>query len=138
MFDNLNPNLITGIDEIDIQHQDLFDAIKELDSKNKNKADLWNILIQIEIYAGIHFDTEEKYMQKFEYPLIEEHITAHRKFVEDFTKLKKDFNKIGFSEKFVEDFQKFLINWLLNHYTDIDVKMADFIKNRLDSISEQS
>ncbi len=137
MPDNLNPNLITGIEDIDTQHSDLFYAIKDFDFNKKTEEALWAILIEIEIYTQVHFETEEKYMEKFNYPLIEEHIIEHRLFTKNFTELKKNFDNEGFSKIFVEDFQKFLMDWLLKHYTEIDVKMADFIKTRLNYIAQQ-
>lgn len=138
MSSDLHPNLITGIEEIDIQHLDLFKAMEDFDYKKKSKEALWTVLMQIETYAQIHFETEEKYMKNFEYPLMEEHIAAHRKFVEDYTVLKKELEKIGLSEKFVENLQRFLLDWIFNHYTDIDTKMADFIKKRLNAISQNN
>lgn len=130
-------NLITGIPDIDIQHKALFETIQFFETHNSTKEDLWNVLLQIEAYACVHFDTEEKYMQKFEYPKIDEHRTEHRKFIEKFTELKQKFDETGICPIFVEDFQNFLIQWLCKHYKDTDIEMAEFLKEKLEKIKNE-
>lgn len=126
-------NLITGIDEIDVQHKDLFDAIQALEYPNKSEQDMWDILLKIEIYACTHFDTEEGYMEKFNYPIdiMEEHKKEHKAFLEKFIRLKKEFEIKGFSQEFIEDFQNFLLIWIGKHYKTTDIKLAEFLSERM-------
>lgn len=85
-FIKKHKSLITGIEEIDAQHEEFFGAIQALEYPNKSQQDLWDILLKIEIYARTHFETEESYMKKFNYPIIDEHIIEHEFFMENFRK----------------------------------------------------
>jgi len=137
MFEEFWDKLTTDVEDIDTQHASLFKAVQRFEHKNKTKEDLWNILLEIERYACVHFETEEKYMSKFSYPDIETHIKEHQDFLNKFNELKCFFDVTGFSEEFVTDFQKFILEWLTSHYTDADIKMAEFTKQRLKQIKSQ-
>ena len=128
MLIKMDESLITGICDIDAQHELLFDAINNLAAITKNKQDLWFVVEDIKKYAAIHFQTEEKYMREYNYPEIEEHIKEHADFSEKFVILRQELEENGLSENFVQNFRIFLVRWIMNHYTNIDVKMAEFIK----------
>jgi len=126
-------SLLTGITDIDIQHEFLFDAINSLEDFicNKNGNDLWFTLCNLEEYASKHFQTEEEYMLKYNYPEMDEHVEQHREFSKNYTLIKKDFNENSIDENYIISLKAFLENWIVQHYTELDVKMARFIKNSI-------
>jgi len=128
---DFNENLMTGIDEIDSQHKQLFETINNLSEIKSTQDNIWDSLLELEKYVCIHFETEESYMVKYQYPELQEHIDEHAKFIQKFAELKVEFNQLGFSAEFVLELQSFLVEWLLTHYKNIDTKMAKYIKNKI-------
>jgi len=128
----IDENFITGINDIDIQHKFLFEAINSLADFHKNRGNLWSVMCNLQEYASVHFQTEEEYMTKYSYPEIEEHIKEHRLFSERYVALKKELIEKGMTDEFLGKLRNFLAGWIVAHYTDIDIKMANFIKSKID------
>lgn len=128
---NIDKKLITGIKDIDEQHESLFLAVDLFKVKAPSRDLLWDILLGIERYSKLHFETEEAYMFKYAYPLLEEHAKEHANFSKTFEELKLGFEESGFTEDFIEKFKKFMTTWLSNHYQNSDVHMADFLKEKM-------
>jgi len=75
----------TGVEEIDNQHKKLVGMINELYSAIKSgegKKVLDKILQELASYVDIHFGTEEKYMEEFNYPGYLSHKREHDNFTE--------------------------------------------------------
>jgi len=128
MFIKIDESFITGISDIDTQHKFLFDAINSLADFKKNRSKLWSVICDIQEYASVHFQTEEKLMTELNYPHIDEHISEHRAFSEKYGALKKELIENGMSDSFLEQLRSFLVSWIIAHYTNIDIKMVAFIK----------
>lgn len=61
------PELVTGVRQIDLQHQELIDLINELESAHESgqhTAALSEVLPRLTGYALFHFATEEGLMAK--------------------------------------------------------------------------
>lgn len=124
-----NDNLKTGISTIDEQHQLLFKTINELEELKYTQDGFYKVLLNLQDYVSVHFCTEEKYMRCLCYPEYENHKTCHEKFVADCQEiLKKDkpFDKFSNIE---QELINFVENWIIAHYTNEDVKMAEFVKS---------
>lgn len=123
-----NEDLRTGIADIDEQHKSLFETIDKLSNCCSNKAQFYEALIELQTYVSVHFKTEEKYMRYLDYPDYQEHKSCHDKFTEDYRAIFQDNtsvdNLLELAPLLVKNFE----NWLINHYTKEDVKMAKFIK----------
>ncbi len=113
------------IKEIDDQHKvlvgminELHDAMKQAKSKEKSLE----IINKMAEYTQFHFSTEEKYMQRFDYPDFKKHKHEHEKFVEKVVNFKKDYEngKAGISY----DILNFLKEWLVKHIQQTDKKYA--------------
>jgi len=127
-------NLKTGISIIDDQHQSLFAAINKLNSFNSDKALFLEALVELQIYVFYHFKTEEDYMVYVNYPEFQSHKKAHDDFVKNYRSVVKKFN----NKDGIEDLSTDLINlfetWVKKHYSDEDVKMAEFLnKSKFDA-----
>jgi len=129
-------SLLTGISDIDFQHKFIFQAINSLEDTDtyKDEQNLFFTICEIEEYASKHFQTEEEYMIKYNYPAINEHISQHRDFTEKYLKLKEEFEEKGLREEYLKHLRTFLSEWIIKHYTTIDVKMAAFLRASLQKI----
>lgn len=129
----LTSDYIMNISEIDAQHRHfasildkVYDAILH-SSPREVQGGLLDDLIN---YAVIHFGTEEKYFDQFNYEGAVEHKAEHRKLEEQVLKFQTEF-KSGEKDISVELID-FLEDWLINHLMVMDKKYVDcFHKNGL-------
>jgi hemerythrin len=125
--------IITGIQEIDIQHMELVARIKKLHESFVNGMDKQKLLETFEYvkcYINEHFATEESYMLKLEYPYFERHLKAHDNFTAEYLKLRNLLKEDGTSTNFNLDFNVTLINWMKNHVLEEDKILAEFIRKK--------
>jgi len=126
-------NLSVGIREIDDQHKGLISLINKFyDAMQHERAgqetDL--TLKKLAAYAVHHFQTEENYMNKFNYPGYLSHKLAHEEFTRKVTGFQQDF----LEKKHVEPLAliAFLNVWIVNHIETVDKQYSEtFIKNGL-------
>lgn len=110
-----------GIDAIDSQHKELFrliNAFYNSISGNSGKANILQAIQDMENYSQVHFRTEEKMMQKANYPKILEHKNEHLKFIEtvaDFRKRYEDGRLLLSLEV-----SQFVKDWITNHILRTD------------------
>ena len=118
---------------IDEQHKKLFEIInKAIAAKqhSNNSKEIIEILKDISEYSQEHFETEENYMLKFNYPGYQHHNAEHYDF---FTKTITCFDRVvngdyHISNKLIE----YLKQWLDNHIQGSDRQYMDcFKKNGL-------
>lgn len=125
-----NDNLKTGISSIDEQHKSLFETANKLE-KSKESEDIFSeVLIELQTYIANHFKTEEEYMRYTGYPCYD----AHKKCHEDFAKTLSDILRGNSLQTSImssrEGLVMFVENWIKNHYSDEDVKMAEYLNNQ--------
>lgn len=115
--------------EIDDQHKVLVGMINELHDamkQAKSKEISLKIINKMAEYTKFHFSTEEKYMQRFEFPDYTEHKLEHERFVEKVLTFKEDYEngKAGVSYEILN----FLKEWLVGHIQLTDKKYASLFK----------
>lgn len=118
-----------GVKKIDDQHKALVKLLNDLfDAMSVGKANdvLGEIINKMANYAQLHFSTEEKYFDDFDYEFSEEHKNEHRKFIEEVAGFKKGFDA-GNIVLSMEVFQ-FLKNWLTRHILVSDHKYVRYFK----------
>ena len=122
-----------GVVEIDNQHKKLVEMINELHKVmkegrgNTHIGDIINRLVEYSVY---HFETEEKYFDKFGYPQTEQHKKIHSDFVKEVTIFRGQFenNEVMLTIEVLN----FLSNWLREHILGEDMEYSDFfIENGL-------
>ena len=128
MTTEFNDSFISGIDEIDRQHKDIFNAASMLSDPNNDLDKIWIIFNQIEKYVTVHFETEEKYMKDHAYLYMSEHIEEHEKFFKNYRKLKCQLEQNGLLMKFISDVKDLINEWLTTHYNDADIILINHIK----------
>lgn len=116
-------NLSVNVKEIDNQHKFflslLNDLYKTISSPN-NKKILPEILLQLTDYAQLHFATEEKYFDQFNYEFSDEHKKEHQKLLTNVLKINEKYKSEG--ENILMELLDFLENWLVNHLSTQDKK----------------
>jgi len=123
--------LSVHIAEIDVQHKSLIDYINRLHGSilcGQEIASLPKIFEDLEAYAQEHFATEEKYFERFQYPMAAEHIQEHTDFIRDLGAFKNrhDQGEIDIAMAML----KFLSDWLLDHLHEKDADYAAYFKEK--------
>jgi len=121
------PEYELNIEIIDNQHKKLVEYIQILYNSvlesNQNEITV-KIIADLIDYTHYHFDTEENYFTKTEYPSIEEHKKEHKMFIERIS---------IFSEASNSEFQmtfsliNFLKSWLINHILLTDKEYVKYL-----------
>lgn len=119
-----------GVDEVDQQHKklvlminDVLEAVKK--GSNDNVID--TLLGHLREYTVYHFNSEEEYMEKLEYPEINKHKQLHMELKERV----KTLQSTRFHKEDIEwaELQGLLSEWLIQHILREDFKIAQFLKS---------
>lgn len=120
-----------GIKELDNQHKQLFNILNELYEAMQNASaqeKLGKIINELTNYTKIHFATEERYMEKFNYADLAAQKAAHAKFIEKIDAFKSDFEagKLALSLNVAS----FVKDWLSSHIVGSDKKYGPFLNGK--------
>ena len=121
-----------GIEEIDEQHKQLFEAIDKLFAactQGKGKEQVGDTLKFLEEYTVVHFTDEQKLHIKHNYPERISHRQVHDNFLKTFEGLKKQFDEEGASVLFVSTVNKTVLEWLIKHIGSLDKSFAAYVKS---------
>lgn len=127
-------DLEVGIEEIDNQHKELFRKINELlDACNqaKGREVVGKIIDFLGSYVVEHFQCEEKYMMKYNYPELKSHQTHHAQFIQNFGELKAKFETDGPGAHIVILTNRVVVGWLNSHIRNVDRQMGAFLKTKV-------
>lgn len=121
---------LLGIQEIDEQHQTLFDCIQRIE-QSVSSEERWSAvhygLVQLADFARIHFSVEESLLRVLGYPELDEHILEHRKFSEKLGELREKSVKTDISEEMAN----FLRHWLMEHILKVDKAYVPHLLKRI-------
>lgn len=117
-----------GIEDIDKQHQVLFDYFTLFENSVANGAN-WSglhfILVQLRDFARIHFAVEESLMHLFGYPGTADHISLHQAFFRKIKQLEHESLQTDVTQGTLE----YLHHWLVTHIMNEDKGYAQHIAN---------
>lgn len=106
--------LLTGIEEIDDQHQVLFDVLARLELA-VSSDDKWSAVhfavVELTNFVNIHFAVEEALMRLHGYPDLDAHIAAHKAFSADLNEIKHH----SIREDVSAEMTTLVKNWLVGH-----------------------
>jgi hemerythrin len=105
-----------NVKEIDQQHKtlvNLLNTLYEAMVANKGRAVHNEIIYNMVEYARVHFETEERYMRRADYPEYPSHKAEHEKFTAKALDLKERADNEAFI--LTLEIMNFLKEWLQNH-----------------------
>lgn len=135
-------SMSVGEETIDNQHKRLLEKINELvEILSSLEVDMGAIRQTGQFlftYIKEHFEYEENYMEKNNYPDLEVHKKMHQDFVQFYKEFQIELRDRMSSDKFssiditelLEKIKKYLLEWLVQHIKGIDQKYAKFIKRK--------
>ncbi len=113
-----------GMNEIDAQHQALFETINRLWSAIVGKGSREQILVlidELERYTVAHFSDEEKFMESTAYPDLAAHRPLHETFVQ---RIAAERQGVSAGKSISLDLLHFLKDWLVQHIQVEDQRYA--------------
>lgn len=113
-----------GIDNIDLQHKDLFQLINKVIQCNE-EINLQLSLTRLFIYAEEHFKAEEHLMRVIGYSHYKQHQKKHSLLIKELNKsFKEDLSDPIIKEKL----NNMLTRWLLLHIISENFKIESFLQ----------
>lgn len=124
-----HPDYETHNQQIDEQHQELFEIVNALHRAvlNNHVDAIQGILERLARHTIEHFQTEENLMLAMEYPDYQRHKQSHDNLL---GKMQKILLKVG--DRHIElttEITQFLTEWLAHHIKGEDQKMIEFFQN---------
>lgn len=115
-----------GISIIDEQHKNFVAVIDELYESIQNvsgKPNLEKIFDKLVEYHNLHFATEEKYFDEFNYEGATEHKFHHEEFTKKIDEYQKKVREGSYDIGF--DLIDYLEDWLVTHLSTMDKKYVE-------------
>ena len=124
--------LRVGVDEIDEQHQELFRRAERLilALRAGDRGEVEPLLHYLSDYVVSHFECEERWMAGAEYPGLEAHRDAHRRFRDEFAELTREYQRKGPTPLMALTVNNWLGEWLRSHIGAADVALARWLQAR--------
>ena len=133
MLKEWSDEYLIGIDEIDEQHKRFFGTAHQLYDDILNCEGEKSVAEAVEFlrnYANKHFQTEEAFMRKCEFPRLEEHKRLHVQFFESLDQLVEDLNVFGPSQHLADRALEIAQDWLIDHIADEDNLYASHLRKQ--------
>lgn len=121
----------TGILALDNEHRELVAAVNRLFEAVRDKRGdemLTETLVKLEDYVLKHFQNEERLLEQYKYPDIENHRQAHVELIAAVVEMKE--RSFAEKETLAKDLLKFLRTWILDHIVEVDKKYGPFLEAR--------
>ena len=117
-----------GLDKIDSQHQTLIGMINKLIDQQETLTDPksnLDLLLAMSDYAMDHFTLEEKFMEKYDYDRIEQHVKQHLAFID---KTREFYEAKGADPgKLSNSILDYLGSWLIGHILREDMRLKPLL-----------
>lgn len=126
------PSYETGINEIDLDHRQLFGIVNDLYEAMKQAQgyELMNRTVdRLLEYTQRHFATEESFMRVSNYPKRLTHENEHRTFCARIEAMNAG-RRLG-KQPPSSEMMKFLCEWLTTHVTTADKDLGRYLKRHL-------
>ena len=126
-----NENLVTGNNDIDNQHKELFkrfDTLLEACNQRKGKEEVYKLLLFLGDYVKTHFAMEEELQKRSGYPHYQAHKEQHEGFIKELEILEQQFKMEGATLSLVIQTNQSIVNWLINHINVKDKDLAVYLR----------
>lgn len=128
-------DLAVGVETIDNQHRELFEAaaglIEGVD-RGGGLGDAAKTVVFLEEYVLNHFAIEEFYMKRHYYPAFASHKAEHTAFIGDFYDLREALDRDGATPALAVRLAEWLGGWLVEHIGRQDRALGAFLRNLRD------
>lgn len=118
--------------KIDQEHKQLFDIAKEafktVDDKDRTNK-IKTILVDLYDYMKTHFNDEEEYMKKVDYPELENHKLIHKQIIKELNKFVKKLPKVK-AETFEKELAIIIELVLVQHIIQEDRRIIKWQQNK--------
>lgn len=128
---NWNDSLVTGVRQIDLQHQELIEIINELEAAHTagRQAEALNeVLPRLGAYVLFHFGTEESLMSTVAAPA---HAEKHRRQHDEFSDRVAELHTQPIGDIDLGAFVAYLQRWLLEHIMKTDRELGRLILDQV-------
>ena len=123
-----NAKCRTGIEEIDSQHRLLFaisNELLEIDNPKNQEPEIKYLIRHLNDYVKSHFQFEEEWMEKNNYPGLIEHKEKHHKIISEINSVLT--GSVTMTE-LRDSFGTLLDGWVRSHILVEDKKYSDWAK----------
>lgn len=125
--------LAVGYGLIDEQHKELFSRFNSLlqaCKEGKGREVIVPVLDFMVEYVSAHFAEEEHFMERYAFPERDEHVQQHRELFQHVREIRKEMQEKGTTVAVITSINHTLLNWLLKHVKQTDVKLGRFLATR--------
>ena len=132
MLMNWSDDYLIGINKIDEQHKECFVRINQLYEDCvtcEGEKDVKETLDFLGNHVVEHFQTEEAFMQKYNFPGTEGHKQLHEEFLNEYSKLSDEYCNLGSNQVLADKIRDIVPNWLIHHMTRVDTNFARHVKS---------
>ncbi|TLM63044.1 MAG: bacteriohemerythrin [Deltaproteobacteria bacterium] len=123
-------DLTVGYGLIDAQHRELFaryNSLLQACRDGKGREAIEPVLDFLVEYVTVHFAEEERFMERYAFPERDEHIRQHRDLFRQVDEVRRELRERGASVAVTTSISHSLLNWLLRHVKQTDVKLGRFL-----------
>lgn len=131
MFLTWHDELLTGNEEIDEQHRELFrkfDSLAQACKAKQGKDEIGRLLWYLKRYVRKHFSCEEKLQQSLGFPAYDTHKAQHDAFFNDVRYLEEQYAMEGGSTVLIVKAVQMMGDWFRKHIHEMDMEMAAFVR----------
>lgn len=125
--------LALGVPEIDDQHREIFrrfDIMLHACTAGRAQEEIAPLIDFLAEYVAVHFRDEELLQEQSGYPGYAEHRAEHADFAERVAGLRTALATEGPSLILLIRTNKILVDWLINHISNSDRKLAEFLREK--------
>jgi len=122
-----------GIEEADRQHKKMLDMMNDvhiLSAQNHSNQSISQALDVLISYTEVHFNWEETFFDRYQYPKSQEHKKHHASLIEELRDHQKNIS-VG-DQKAINDELSQLNDWLLGHIKHGDRDYANYVASHAD------
>jgi len=127
------PDLITGHNIIDNQHQQLIIAVNNLFEAHRNgkgPKEVDRTMDFLVAYTIKHFNDEQALQEKYGYPEYPAHRQIHEEFKKTARELADALHRNGPTQEFVGHVCLTIGRWVVNHIKAEDFKMVSYLRSK--------
>ncbi len=126
-----NASFNTGVKKLDDQHKRIIDMINklvEMGDLEVNSETIADILLRMSEYSREHFNTEEEYMLKYNFPDYSSQKAQHLEFKKKTADLC--FETWEYKKSVPAEILTYLKEWWVNHILKSDMKYKTFFNEK--------